>query len=163
MLLWEKRRFVHSCNQKAFYYCTLSRLQKRIRQRRISRSCLLDVHISAWRKLYAGGSDATLITFTGLNHKIFDVLLQKFDPLFQKHTPHTTDGIIRERRIMTGMKRKISSMDYLALSLAWTRTLGSMYTLQIIFGLTSMYVRFGRRLLVQVLRKETKEATRNPI
>ena len=159
MLLWEKRKFVHSRNRKAFYN-TLSRIDKNLRQRKIPRSCLFYANSSAWRKLYAGRNDGALITFTGLNHKVFDELHKKFDPLYQRYTPHSSDGIIREKK-MTGRKRTFSSMDCLALSLAWTRTRGSMYVLQIIFGMTaasvSLYLRFGRRLLVQILRKE-KEA-----
>ena len=57
-----------------------------------------------------------------------------------------------------GRKRILTSRDGLALTLAWTRTRGSMFVLQMIFGLTytavGVYVKFGRRLLVSILDKD---------
>ena len=66
----EEREFVLSRNKKAFYG-SLNLLQRRRRQRKIPTSSLLSPHQSAWRKFYEGGSDAAMITFTGLDHTAF--------------------------------------------------------------------------------------------
>ena len=56
--------------------------------------------------------------------------------------------------------------DCLGVCLAWTRTRGSSMVLQIIFGMTatsvSLYLRFGRRILVEVLKSEPLAAIRVP-
>jgi hypothetical protein len=155
-----KRKFVYSRNRKVFLK-SLSREQRQIRCRNIPRRCLHEPGKSAWRKLYAGGNDAAMITFTGLDHCTFEELNVKFKLLFELYTPHSDSGCIerkQSRRLRRGRPRSIKSMDCLALVLAWTRTRGSMHVLQIIFGLTgavvSVYLRFGRRLLVTILKRE---------
>ena len=60
----------------------------------------------------------------------------------------------------------ISSIDCLALSLSWTRTRGDMFVLQIIFGHSfssvSAYIRFGRRILVEVLGRNEEAQVKIP-
>ena len=60
----------------------------------------------------------------------------------------------------------IASMDCLALALSWTRTRGGMFVLQIIFDLSgtavSAYVRFGRRMLVEVLGRNEEAQVKIP-
>ena len=163
LFLWKKRKFVHSRNKKVFYG-TLNLLQRRRRQRKIPTSSLLP-HQSAWRKLYEGGSDAAMITFTGLDHIAFRQLNKDFQLLFDNFTPHSKDGKMKLVK-KTGRKRLITSMDCLALALSWTRTRGGMFVLQIIFGLSgtavSAHVRFGRRILVEVLGRNEEAQVKIP-
>ena len=103
-----------------------------------------------------------MITLTGLDHAAFRSLHNNlFKRLFMEYTPHTKNGEVMlmkkdvsKRR--PGRKRLLTSKDCLGLVLAWTRTRGSMFTLQLIFGMTgsavSINIRFGRRLLIQVLK-----------
>ena len=71
-----------------------------------------------------------------------------------------------EREKTRGRPRLISARDCLGLVLGWTRTRGSNMVLQIIFGMTStsvsMYLRFGRRILIKVLTNEPSAAIRIP-
>jgi hypothetical protein len=58
------------------------------------------------------------------------------------------------------------SRQCLALVLVWTRTRGSLAVLQLIFGLTpghlSLWMRFGRRLLLRVLQEDRNGAVVMP-
>ena len=163
LFLWKRRKFVHSRNKKA-YYRTLDLLQRRKRQRKISTSSLLSPHQSAWMKL-EGGSDAAMITFTGLDHSSFRELNKDFQRYFDNYSPHSKDGKMKLVK-RTRRKRIVTSMDCLALALSWTRTRGGMFVLPIIFGLSgssvSEYVRFGRRILVEVLRRNKDAQVKIP-
>ena len=95
-----------------------------------------------------------MVTLTGFDYATFHWLIQKFAPLYDKYSPHSEDGLIKRIR-KQGRPRLMTAVDCLGLNLAWTRLRGSMVALQLIFGLTetsvSIYLRFGRRLLVNVL------------
>ena len=60
----------------------------------------------------------------------------------------------------------IKGADCLGMCLTWTTTRGSSMVLQIIFGMTatsvSLYLRFGRRILVEVLKSKPLTAIRVP-
>ena len=152
-----KRKFVFSRNRNVFHK-SLSIDEKRLRQRSIPRSCLQSPVGSAWRQLYRGKCDQAMITFTGLSHQVFEELHSKFEPYYNTLSPHSFDGTIVGINSNKGRKRLFSSRDCLALSLSWTRTRGSIFTLSMIFGMTrtsmSMYLRFGRRILVHILKDE---------
>ena len=115
----------------------------------------------AWRILLNGRNDGAMITLTGLDFSSFEELHEKFKPFFNKLSLHRKSGVIEglqpnpKRR---GRKQILTSRDGLALTLAWTRTRGSMFVLQMIFGLTytavGVYVNLGRRLLVSILEKD---------
>ena len=65
-----------------------------------------------------------------------------------------------------GRPRIISVEDCVGLNLAWTRTQGSLMSLQLIFGLTythlSTYLRYGRRILIKVLKDEEDSRVKVP-
>jgi hypothetical protein len=86
-----------------------------------------------------------LITLTGLNHPTFNIIKELFFLIFDSHSPW----------IDSGRKRMINGVDCLGLYLAWTQTRGSCMTLRLIFGITgtplSVYIRFVRRIIIQVL------------
>jgi hypothetical protein len=161
----------HSRYQKKFLK-TLGLLQRRLRQRHIPRVSLQGASRSAWKTLLNSGNDQALITLTGCSFKVFNWLLPKFCELYDTHSPFgAPDGSIftiqNDLAINQGEQpRMMKGADCLGMCLAWTRTRGSSMVLQIIFGMTatmvSLYLRFGRRILVEVLKSEPLAAIRVP-
>ena len=147
-------RRAHSRYQKRFHRA-LSHEERQLRQRRIPRISLQDAHNSSWRRLYYSDNDPALITLTGLDHVTFQYLLALFQPIFDKYTPFG-DGDDIEKKSSRGQKRTVIAFDILGLVLAWTRTRGSLLSLQLHFGLSmtnlTTYLRFGRRIVVEVLK-----------
>lgn len=132
---------------------------RRLRQGKIRRGALLHPTQSSFQHLFNSGQDDALVTLCGFDHNSFALLHDKFKPLFDDYSPYPAQG----RRIVQhnknrGAKRLITSHQCLALVLSWTRTRGSLAVLQLIFGMTashiSLWMRFGRRMLIQVLRDE---------
>jgi hypothetical protein len=91
---------------------------------------------------------------------MFDWLVAKFNQYYDSHSPFVDSehGLIVPMARHKGRPRFCSGTVILGLCLAWTRTRGSCMVLQMIFGMTansvSMYLRFGRRILIAVLKKE---------
>ena len=159
-LMRRNRRYIHSRYAKT-YYRALSAIERRRRRRTIPRTCLPNIEDSSWRTLYAASDDSALITLTGLDHEAFNHLNEKFQSLFDQFSPYASNGSIvklSEGTVRRGRRRCMDSKDCLGLVLAWTRTRGSMFVLQMIFGMgssvVSLYIRFGRRLLIQVLKSD---------
>ena len=150
----DERPYRHSRYQKRFYRA-LCNEDRQLRQRRIPRISLQDAHKSSWRRLYYSENDQALITLTGLDHATFHQLLQLFHPIFDNYTPFGNGDHI-EKRSPRGRKRTVMALDILGLVLAWTRTRGSLLSLQLHFGLSmtnlTTYLRFGRRIVVEVLK-----------
>jgi len=153
---WERRPYkrLHSRYQKRFHRA-LAADERQLRQRRIPRESLHFVPQSAWRQLFYSYNNQALITATGLDHTTFQYLLDKFQPFFDAYTPFGDTLVIMSPR---GRKRSITSVDCLGLVLVWTRTRGSVMSLQMHFGLSmtnlTMYLRFGRRIVVEVLQDD---------
>ena len=166
-LHWHKRMnnpvFVYSRNRKRFHKA-LSRALKRLMDRRIPRDALQDPHVSAWRKLYGSNNSQAMITLLGFVVKTFEWLRVKFEPLYKTLSPFiANDGTIVEISGKgMGRPRLMSAADSLALNLAWSRLRGSTMAPSLIFGMTgssvSMYLRFGRRLVIHILSKEPDAA-----
>ena len=161
---------VHSRYRKTFLK-KLKSLQRRLRQRRIPRVALQVATHSAWKTLFRSGNDQALITLTGLDFETFNWLCPKFFIWYDTHSPFVDpDGCIVPLRNLPvnqgGRPRMLSGADCLGLCLAWTRTRGSIMVLQIIFGMTgtpvSMYLRFGRQILIEVLKAEPLAAIKTP-
>jgi DDE superfamily endonuclease len=120
--------------------------------------------------VYHSRNDPAVITLTGFDFRSFEWLSSRFQLFFDSHSPFIDEnGLIAplpEREKRQGRPRLISATDCLGLVLAWTRTRGSTMVLQIIFGMTStpvsMYLKFGRRILIKVLSKEPSAAIRIP-
>ncbi len=144
----------HSRYKKRFH-CALDAGGQQLRQQRIPRESLLDANASPWRKLYYSYNNQALITATGLSHHAFEYLVNKFNWYFENYTPF--NGRVTKRLNM-GRCRRIDAIDCLGLTLVWTRTNGSLQTLQMNFGLSMTnlcaYLRFGRRIVVQVLKDD---------
>jgi hypothetical protein len=111
-------------------------------------------------------NDQALITLTGFDFETFEWLHEKFKPFFEGYSPFIDEnGCIKKLKCpKEGRRHIIDSRDCLALNLAWTRTRGSTFVLQIIFGMTEtpvlMYLKFGRRLLIHILKNESDSAIR---
>ena len=164
LLLRSQEKFVHSRNRKVFHN-TLSFIERRRRSNKIPRPSLLDVDKSSWRQLYNSQDDSALITLTGFDFLSFEELHVMFAPYFNGLSPHNSHGEIKAMK-GTGRTRQFSSRDCLALYLAWTRTRGPSFVLSILFAITgsavSTYLRFARRLLVQVLEREKNAVVKIP-
>lgn len=144
----------HSRYKKHFHKA-LGAEGRQLRQRKIPRISLLDANASPWRKLYYSYNNQALITVTGLSYHAFEYLVNKFAWYFDNYTPF--NGRVT-RRVNRGRHRRINAIDCLGLALVWTRTRGSLLALQMIFGLSMTnlceYLRFGRRIVVQVLKDD---------
>lgn len=157
---------IHSRYRKQ-YYKRLNYYQQKLRDRRVPRASLQSPKESAWRILFQSGNDHALITLTGLDRTSFNWLHSLFTPVYNEYSPLVSpDGTIVKLKNTNGKPRLINGRDCLALYLAWTRTRGSCYVLQMLFGMTatcvSVYLRFGRRILIKVLQSQDNSAIRLP-
>jgi len=162
-----RRRIAKHSRYRKDFFLTLSDDSKRIRQRRLPRVSLLLPRLSAWRQLYHSKNDQGLITLTGFDFNSFNAVSDKFAPLFNSFSPFRRDeSTITPKTNRRGKTRQIDAADCLGLVLAWTRTRGSMAVLQMIFGLTmtnlSTYLRFGRRIVIEVLKNDPDATIRLP-
>ena len=139
------------------FYKKLSRPFRVKRIRRITRRALGEYTESPFMRLYLSRCDQSMITYTGFNCEAFEMLLQLFRPYFLQYTPYSPDGNIRKVKSTNGRKRKISAEVCLGLVLAWTRSRGNLFPLQMDFGLTysplCLWLRFGIRVVVKILAK----------
>jgi hypothetical protein len=130
---------------------------RRLRSGKIRRLSLNLPNESAFVRLFSSGQDDALVTLCGFDHRSFESLHNLFGELYDQHSPHALRGrLIVKHNTKKGGRRLLTSRHCLALILAWTRTRGSLAVLQIIFGVTasslSLWLRFGRRMLIQALR-----------
>ena len=144
----------HSRYQKVFYR-GLSDLDRRRRQRRIPREALLSVQRSPWRRILRSKNDQALITCTGFDLASLTELFAIIQPLYDHNSPFL-DEIIVPIDSTKGRPRNFTHKDCVGLVLMWTRTRGPTFILQSTFGLTmtnmGVYLRFGRRLIVEAFR-----------
>ena len=161
-------QFVHSRFQKWFYN-HLSELERRRRQRQIPLSALLLPSQSAWRRAYHANCNQAMITLTGLDCATFAFILQDFEFCFDNYSPYSMDGtIFRVEKFgrRKGRPRLVQASDALGLVLVWTRTRGSKFVLEVIFGMTqtcvSLYLSFSIVLLISVLQGNEDAKIRRP-
>ena len=153
--------------QRRSWRCQLTIAHRHFRSSTIRRAALQDPNDSAWTTLFNSGLDDSLITITGFNYWAFETLHQKFAELFNTYTPYNREGTsIKKTRKHSGRKRLLSSRMALGLVLTWARTRGSLYILQLIFGITSsplsLWLRFSRRLLTLVLLRDKRSKVEMP-
>lgn len=108
--------------------------------------------------LYSSQIDQTLIKLTEVDHRTFRFSLALFEPLYNAFTPYSTDGCIRRlSKVRNGRCRLIYAQG-LALSLTWYRTPGSCFILCPLLAVThsvcSIFLRFGRRILLNTSRSD---------
>jgi len=122
----------------------------------IPRCALVDPNISPWVKLYASNSERSMITFTGLDYGSFHFLAIRFEELYNKYTPYSRDGRILIKPIRRYFRpRSLDGRGCLALVLAYGRSRGNINILCMLFGIIntigSLWIRYGRRLLLKIL------------
>ena len=73
---------------------------------------------------------------------------------------------LRQRTTFVGRRRLLDAEGCLGLVLCWSRTCGAEWSLAVAFGLTgtrvSVYLRFGMRILVTILKADPKSEVRMP-
>jgi len=125
---------------------------------RIPRRALPSPGVSPWVQLFASNRNNAMICFTGLNYASFNYLSVMFEELYNKYTPYSRSGkIILKRRVNKFRRpRSLDSRGCLGLVLTHLRSRGSFNLLCILFGttntVTALSIRFGRRLLLLVLK-----------
>jgi hypothetical protein len=131
------------------------------RYRRIPCCALVDTRQSSFQRLYYSRNDQAFITFTGLDISAFQYLLAQFEPLYFRYSPYSMNGKIvtmRENDVTKGRPRLLGPADCLGLVLGYTRTTGSLYALQMVFGASHsvlcLFLKFSMRLLFRVLKEE---------
>jgi hypothetical protein len=102
-----------------------------------------------------------MITFTGLDIISFQFLLAKFEPLYFQYSPYSVNGKIvkmKDNAVTKGRPRSLGPADCLGLVLGYTRTTGSLYALQMVFGASHsvlcLFLKFSMRLLFRVFNAE---------
>jgi hypothetical protein len=137
------------------------------RIRRITRRALVDPSLSPFLKLYNSQCTQSMIMYTGFDYDSFNSLLLLFTPYFEEFTPYSINGGIVRMRRGKGRKRMISPIVCLGLVLAWTRTRGNVFSLQLDFGLShsclNLWLRFGMRIVINILRDHPLEHVRMPL
>lgn len=136
------------------------------RDRRIPRISLQHPTYSPFMILYLSGNDQALITLTGFDHRSFRYILTKFKKLYDDYSPYSASGLIRKLKRKARRPRSMTALQCLVIVLAWGRTRGSTMVLSMIFGVTSsvcsLFIRFGRRLLLRSLKKDANASIRMP-
>ena len=134
----------------------------------IPRIALLDPHLSPWVKLYSSVSIGDMIILTGLDYATFNYLAVKFEVLYNKYTPYSGHGRIKIKPITACYYRPrlLDSRGCLALTLAFLRVRGRHSNLSMLFGIgstvTSLFVKFGRRLYLRMVRRLSEAQVRMP-
>jgi hypothetical protein len=144
---------------KLTHFLSSAELQKR--DRRIRRCALLYADQSPWQKLYHSRNEQSFITFTGFDYATFYYLLSKFTPLYLRYSPYSINCkivVIQNDDGTRGRPRCLDAAACLGLVLGYTRTRGSLFSLQMIFGAThsvlSLFLRYSIKLLYKVLKEE---------
>ena len=93
------------------------------------------------------------------------LLLRKFKPLYRSLII-VDSGCLRRLTTFVGRHRLLDAEGCLGLVLCWSRTRGAEWSLVVAFGLTrtrvSVYLRFGMRVLVAILKADPKSKVRMP-
>ena len=145
----------------------LSIEEKRRRRRSIPTHVLNDPGESAWAALYKARDDQAMITSTGFDVLTFDYILGKFKETYYDYSPHGEDGkIVKRSDDKRGRRRLVDAESCLGLYLVWTRTTCNLWVIQYIFNLShqslSIYIRYARRVLLQVLKYDENAIIRRP-
>ena len=122
---------------KLKHFLSLEELRKR--DRRIPRCALVDARQSSFLRLYHSRNDQSFITFTGLDCSTFEYLLDKFRTFYDQYSPYSVNGkIVRNEQLSKGRPRLLGPAACLGLVLGYTRTRGSLFAMQMIFGLVAL-------------------------
>ncbi len=93
-----------------------------------------------------------LIALTKMNHFAFTKCLKAY-------LPFCPNGRVSIKSSPIGHTHKIYTENCLGLTIAWARTRGGQFAMNLIFGMTAsnfqMYIKFGLRIIVNCLNKHT--------
>ena len=88
-----RQKKIHSRYRKDFLK-SLDIAERRLRSRKIPRSCLQNQSESVWRKLYEAQNDQGSIALTGFYCTSFASLCEIFAPTFDSYTPFVPSGML---------------------------------------------------------------------
>ncbi|POM81692.1 Hypothetical protein PHPALM_304 [Phytophthora palmivora] len=115
--------------------------------------------MSAFQWLYGSGCNQSLNTLTGFHHAVFFYFLVRFEPLYNYYSPWAILKI-HLPEIRRGHPRSMNADQCLTLELSWGRSEGTTSFLSLAFNVItsvmSLFLRFGRRLLVKLLKADSK-------
>jgi hypothetical protein len=118
----------------------LSIAEYRRRKRRIPRCALTSPHYSSFTTLLASRNEQAYITVTGLDVATFSNLLVRFEQLYKRYSPYTVNGKIvplrHEQGTRGGRPRSLDAAGCLGLVLCYSRTHGSLFAMQLMYGVT---------------------------
>jgi hypothetical protein len=92
-----------------------------------------------FHRLHHSRNDQSFITLTGVDYDTFEYLLTKFGLLYLWYSPYSVNGkivVVRSRGGGAGRPQSLDAAACLGLVLGYTRTRGSFFSLQMIFGAT---------------------------
>lgn len=93
-------------------------------------------------------------------------VLSKFRPAYNRMTPYSKDGKMRDMKVFKARPRTFDSIFGLALFLLHLCSKGRCNLLQMVFGSTksqlSLWIRFSRRVLLGVLKSEPNAKVKMP-
>ena len=148
-------------NHRSSFKDQLTNQARSDRQRRIPRCALVDPLASPWKRLYASRHNGAIITLTSLNFACFDYLLEKFSPVYDEWTPYSSNWQFKRKQVdrKRGRPRSLDAAACLGLVLCWNRVMGNAdHFLSMVFGITqsplSLFLRFGRRILYNILKND---------
>eukprot|EP00171_Calliarthron_tuberculosum_P002982 IDg2982t1 len=117
-------------------------------------------------KLFMSANDQALITLTGFDHNAFNYILYKFAHLYIIYSPYSSTGMVTRLQRPARRPRSLTALQCLGLILTWGRTRGSAMVLCMLFGITasvsSLFLRFGRRILLSALKSDDNAEVRMP-
>ena len=152
----------------------LSIENRRRRDRRYPRASVQFYEQSPFRYIFLSGDEQALLNACGVDHKVFDELLQRFQPVFDTHTLDRATGHIKKMKLLADgtprqhpVDRHLDATGCLGLVLFWYRTRGSCArSLALHFGLTSTplyrWIRMGRRVLLYALQHDPAAKVYSP-
>jgi len=142
------------------FFLSIDEVRKRTR--RIPRCALSNPCYSSFKLLLASRNEQAYITVMGLDVASFEYLLVRFEVLYNRYSPYVIDGKIvplrHERGTKCGRPRTFDAASCLALILCYTRSRGSLFGLQMLYGATHsvlvVFLKYSMRLLYKVLMQE---------
>ncbi len=126
----------HSRYRKAFYHAVEAQEWWQ-RSWLIPQASLLPIQDLKWSKVLKSRVDQSLITLQGFDVESFFYLCKKISSFFWRLFSFYWIILKRSSR---GRKRLIRVEDCVVLFMAWTRTRGTMFVLQMMFGATQSYI-----------------------
>lgn len=164
--MYAKEHRPHKLHRTAYYKRSLSLKHRRRLQGKIRRRSLVAIENSAAAKLLSARQDDAFFASSGFDPKSFDILLKHYQPVVDTHTPYVDENGFIYKISGPSWRRILTAEMSLLLVLVWYRSRGPTRSIQMQFGLTHsvccLWLSFGRRILVKVLKKMDEAKVRLP-